>query len=50
MIFTIKPLFVSTLEGKFQGEVEEIVMQVGLDANTTNNLSLSDTQLVFQEK
>jgi hypothetical protein len=38
MIFAIKPLLVPFLEGRFQGEVEKIMVRVSLNANTRENL------------
>jgi hypothetical protein len=50
MIFAVKPLLMPSLEGIFQREVEEVTMWAGLNTNTTYNLSLSGSRLVFQEK
>jgi hypothetical protein len=50
MIFVVKPLLMPSLDGRFRREVEEVTMQVGLNTDTTYNLSLSGSRLVFQEK
>jgi hypothetical protein len=50
MVFTIKPLFVPSLEGRFQGEFEEAAAWASLDADTTNNFLISGTQLILQEE
>jgi hypothetical protein len=40
----------SALERWFQGKIEEITVLAGLDVNTTNDLSLGSTRLIFQEE
>jgi hypothetical protein len=50
MIFAVKPLLMPSLEGRFRREVEEVTMRAGLNTDTTYNISLSGSRLVFQEK
>jgi hypothetical protein len=50
MIFTVKPLLMPSLEGRFRREVKEVTMRAGLNTDTTYNISLSGSRLVFQEK
>jgi hypothetical protein len=50
VILTVKSLFMSALERWFQGKIEEITVLAGLDVNTTNDLSLGSTRLIFQEE
>jgi hypothetical protein len=50
MIFAVKPLLMLSLEERFQREVTEVVMWAGLNADTAYDLSLSDTQVVFEKE
>jgi hypothetical protein len=50
MIFAVKPLLMLSLEERFQREVKEVVMWAGLNADTAYDLSLSDTQVVFEKE
>jgi hypothetical protein len=50
MVFTVKPLLVLSLEGRFEREIKEVAIRTGLDADTTNDFSLSCTRLVFQKE
>jgi hypothetical protein len=50
MVLTIEPRFVSSLEGSLQWKITEVTMRASLDAYTTNNLPISLTRLIFQEK
>jgi hypothetical protein len=50
MVFVVKPLLLSSLEGSFLREIKEIVMRAGLDADTTNNFSLSCTLPIFHKE
>jgi hypothetical protein len=47
MIFSVKPLLMPSLEGRFQREVKEVAMWVGLNTDTAFDLSFSSTRLVF---
>jgi hypothetical protein len=50
MIFAIKPLFMPALERYFQWEIEEIMVRMSLDADTTDDISLGSARLIFQEE
>jgi hypothetical protein len=50
MIFAIKSLLMTSFERRFQWEVEELMVWASLYVNTTNNLVLSSTRLILQEK
>jgi hypothetical protein len=47
MIFTVKPCFVPSPEGRFHGEVEEAATRVSLESHAPDNLSVIDAWLVF---
>jgi hypothetical protein len=50
MVLTIKPGHMPSSERSLQRKVEEANTRAGLKTYTPNNLSVSDTWLVFQEK
>jgi hypothetical protein len=43
MVFTVKPLLVPSLEERFEREIKEVAMWMGLDVDTTDDFSLSCT-------
>jgi hypothetical protein len=47
VVSTVKPLFVPSLEGRFEREIKEVALEVCLDANTTNDFLLSSTWMIF---
>jgi hypothetical protein len=50
MVFTIKPGHVPSLEGRFHGEIDKTIVGVSLNANTTDNLLIGGTGLVFHKE
>jgi hypothetical protein len=50
MILAIELLLLPTLERRFQGKVEEIVVQMSLDTNTAYHLPFGHAGLVLQEE
>jgi hypothetical protein len=50
MVLTIKPDHMPSPERGLHRKVEESSMRVGLKTYAPNNLSVSDTRLIFQEK
>jgi hypothetical protein len=50
VVLAIEPCSVPSPERGFQRKVEEASARMGLKTNSPNNLSVSDTQLVFQEE
>jgi hypothetical protein len=50
VVLAIEPCSVPSPERSFQRKVEEASARMGLKTYSPNNLSVSDTQLVFQEE
>jgi hypothetical protein len=50
MVLTIKPGPMSSLERSLHRKVEEASTRAGLKTYTSNNLSVSGTRLIFQQK
>jgi hypothetical protein len=50
MVLAIEPLLVPTIEGSFQGKVEEVSVRAVLNANVVNHLTLGGVGLVFQKE
>jgi hypothetical protein len=50
MIFIVEPLFVLPFERIFQGEVEEVMTGMRLDANTAYHFLFGGAGLVFEKE
>jgi hypothetical protein len=50
MVLAIEPLLAPTLEGCFQGKVEEISVRAVLNADTSHHLALGGARLVFYKE
>jgi hypothetical protein len=50
MVFTIEPCPMPSLKQSFHGKFKEASARAGLKTHTSNNLSVSDTRLIFQEE
>jgi hypothetical protein len=50
MVLTIESVFMPSLEGSLHRKIKEVTMRERLDAYTTNDLPLSHTRLILQEK
>jgi hypothetical protein len=50
MVLAVEPCHVPSLKGSFHRKVKEASVRVGLETHSSDNLAVSDAQLVFQEK
>jgi hypothetical protein len=50
MVLTVEPCPVPSLTGSLHRKVKEAITKAGLETNAPNNLGVSGTRLVLQEK
>jgi hypothetical protein len=50
VVLAVEPRPVPSSKGNFHQKVEEVGARAGLEIHGPNNLVVSDTRLVFQEK
>jgi hypothetical protein len=50
MVLAIERGLMPSLKRSLQGKAEEVMMQARLDADTTDDLPLGSTRLIFQKK